>query len=48
MMINYNFIDEYVPESNEVDIEMLKQSPLLRKKRYVDALFFGEVVESKR
>jgi hypothetical protein len=48
MMNNFHFIDEYIPESNEVDIELLKQSPHLRKKRYVDALFFGEIIDSKR
>lgn len=45
---NLNFIDEYVPESSEVDIEQIKHSQLLRKKRYVDALFFGEIEETKR
>lgn len=47
-MANFNFIDEYVAESNEVDIEYIKQSALLRKRRYVDALFFGEIVDKKR
>jgi hypothetical protein len=47
-VINYNFIDEYMPESNEIDVETLKTSPIFRKKRYVDAVFFGELANGKR
>jgi len=41
-------LEEYVPESKEVDIDCLKQSQNFRKKRYVDAIYFGEVLELKR
>jgi hypothetical protein len=47
-LVNFNFIDEYLAESNEVDLEELKVSPHFKKKRYVDALYFGELVDSKR
>jgi HEAT repeat protein len=43
-----NFIEEYIPESNEIDIENVKASQSFKKKRYIDALFFGELIESKR
>ena len=41
-------MDEYIPESQEVDMEALKKSPQFRKKRYVDAVFVGECVEMRR
>jgi hypothetical protein len=47
-LINYNFIDEYIPESNEIDVESLKLGQNFRKKRYVDAVFFGELINGKR
>ena len=47
-MINFNFIEEYVPESSEIDFEDLKKSKSFKKKRYVDALYFGELSETKR
>lgn len=48
MIVNFNFINEYVPESNLLDLEEIKASQNFRKKRYVDALYFGELAESKR
>jgi len=47
-IINYNFLDDYVAESGELDVESLRASPALKKRRYVDALFFGEMAEGKR
>jgi hypothetical protein len=35
-------LDEYVPESKEIDIEELKKSKHFIIKKYPDALFFGE------
>lgn len=29
-------------------MDVLRQSQIFKKKRYVDALFFGEIIESKR
>ncbi len=47
-MMNFNYIDEYMPESNEIDLELVKTSQSFKKRRYVDALFFGELIESRR
>ena len=46
--MNFNYVEEYIPESDEVDIEEIKRSPIFRKRRYVDALFFGDIVEGRR
>jgi hypothetical protein len=46
--LNYNFLDEYVPESKEIDMEHLRTIQICKKKRYVDALYFGEIIEVKR
>lgn len=43
MTVNFNFVDDYIPESLEVDLDKLKTSQLFRKKRYLDAIFFGDV-----
>lgn len=37
-----------MPESGFIDIEVMKQSPTFRKKRYIDAVYFGETLELKR
>lgn len=41
-------MEEYKPESNLIDMEVLRMSDKFRKKRYVDAVYFGEVVNMKR
>ncbi|CDW76380.1 UNKNOWN [Stylonychia lemnae] len=48
IIINYNFLEEYVPESKEINIEFLRSSQIYKKKRYVDAIYFGEIIETKR
>ncbi len=47
-MQTFNIIDDYVTESNLIDLEQLKQSPNFGRKRYVDAFYFGELENSKR
>lgn len=47
-IINFNFLDEYIPESNEIDLEALKTSQVFKKKRYVDAVYFGEHNNGRR
>lgn len=37
-----------MPECNLIDLEDLKSSPNFKKKRYVDALYFGELLDGKR
>ena len=41
-------IDEYVPESQEIDYEEIKKSEHFKRKKYLDALYFGELIENKR
>jgi hypothetical protein len=43
-----NFFDDYVPEFNEIDIDMIRNSQSFRKKRYIDAMYFGEISDNKR
>ena len=45
---NYPFMEEYKPESNLIDMDILRSSEKFRKKRYVDAIFFGDIVNMKR
>jgi len=47
-MINFNFLEEYMPESKEIEMEYLRTSQICKKKRYIDALYFGEIIEAKR
>jgi hypothetical protein len=47
-MVNFNFLEEYATESQEIDVEQLKKGTNLKKKRYIDAIFYGEVIERKR
>ena len=37
-------IHEYVPESQEIDFEEVKKSPNFKHKKYLDALYFGELI----
>ena len=36
-------LDDYKPKSDLIDIETLKTSENFKKKRYIDALYFGEM-----
>ncbi len=40
--------EDYVPESNQIDFDEVLQSTNFKKKKYVDAIFLGETVGSKR
>jgi hypothetical protein len=35
-------IDEYIPESKEIDLDYLKESKNYHMKKFPDALYFGE------
>lgn len=45
---SFNFLEEYKPESEMIAIDDLRQSQLFKRKRYVDAMYFGELLELKR
>ena len=42
------FGDDYAPESELVNFEELKKSDYFKTKRYMDALYKGEIVNGKR
>jgi hypothetical protein len=43
-----NGIEEYVAEFKEINMDEIRKSPLFKKRRYIDALYFGEQEEGKR
>lgn len=45
---SYNFLEEYKPESEMIALDDIRQSLIYKRKRYVDAMFFGELLELKR
>lgn len=41
-------MEDYIPESTEVEMAFFRKTDLFKKKRYIDAIYFGEICESKR
>jgi hypothetical protein len=41
-------MEEYKPESELIDFNKLRMSEKFKKKRYVDAIYFGEIERMRR
>lgn len=44
----FNFLEDYKLESDMLELEELKLSKQFRRKRYVDAMYFGEINEESK